>query len=77
MVCTRFAIDLWLEYVESHLNVGDGPSRELQRFALSDLALEWGIETTAAQLPQLDRLFRSPVESVQELFEVLRSLDLE
>ena len=43
LIAVKHGIMPWLEYVESDLNVSDGPSRELENFALSITAAKLGI----------------------------------
>ena len=64
----------WYEYVETHLNCSDGPSRELRDFALSHLAYVLQVNMKEAELPPIRILFEQPLESLTSMFELLRSV---
>ena len=65
----------WLEYVESDLNVSDGPSRELENFPITEIASQLGItDMERAELPDFETFFASPASTLEHLFCKVRDL---
>ena len=64
-----------LEYVESDLSISDGPSRELENFALSEKTARLGItKKECATIPDFETFFASPTETLEHLFDKIRNL---
>ena len=61
LICIHANVAPWLEYVETHLNIGDVPSRELQAFVNHALARRLGITSVElASLPPMEDIPSTP-----------------
>ena len=78
LIAVKHGIMPWLEYVESDLNVSDGPSRELENLTLSKTAAKLGITLMErAKLPDFESFFASPAETLITLMERAKLPDFE
>ena len=73
LLCVSLGLSIWLEYVESEANAGDGPSRLLEKWENTPLCKAMKCRLEPSRLPDLTSLFTAPAE-VLSSFPIARDL---
>ena len=66
ILCSKFQIRIWAEYVESDANVSDGLSRDAEQ---DNTHKELGCELLPFALPDFPDLWNAPIDALLSFFD--------